>query len=224
TCPPPAQGQVLRCLHCKKVIGCSRFDTSGLALHIEKDHPEVFTIANDKIKNLHRLAANHGISEERLSEISKMTGMKDNSSRSSNKGRKSKDNVAFATDDEKDEPSCPAAPRPCPNCSVADNQPPDQKKRNLLMRYKISIKSWTPTDGYLFCPKCSCTRRPLLKISQGPDTGCCASYVVACWPLCFLPCLLTPDNKEYLHCANCNVFLGVYDRERNFVNPSRDFV
>jgi len=58
-----------------KVIRCSRYDTSELVRHIEKDHPEIYAVTSDKIKNLHKLAADHGISEERLSKISKMTGL-----------------------------------------------------------------------------------------------------------------------------------------------------
>jgi len=36
---------------------------------------KIYAVTSDKIKNLHKLAADHGISEERLSKISKMTGL-----------------------------------------------------------------------------------------------------------------------------------------------------
>uniref|UniRef100_A0A6P4E3U5 Uncharacterized protein LOC108037790 n=1 Tax=Drosophila rhopaloa TaxID=1041015 RepID=A0A6P4E3U5_DRORH len=137
--PSPGDMQSLRCLHCMKVIRCSRYDTSGLVRHIEQDHPEIYAATNDKIRNLHKLAADHGISEERLSRISKMTGL-------------------------------------------SESQMADKADK------------------------------------------CCASCVVTCWPLCFLPCLLPSDNREYLYCPHCRTFLGIYDRDNNCVKPSKEFV
>lgn len=67
--------QYLRCLKCLKTIKCSRYDTGCLVRHVQTHHPEIIENASDKVRNLHKLAAEHGISEERLSEISKMTGM-----------------------------------------------------------------------------------------------------------------------------------------------------
>lgn len=72
----PTDVQYLRCLKCLKIIKCSRYDTSCLVHHVQKDHPEILAdTANEKLLNLHKLAAEHGISQERLSEISKMTGL-----------------------------------------------------------------------------------------------------------------------------------------------------
>lgn len=76
SCQPPANDvQYLRCLKCMKIIKCSRYDTSCLVHHVQKDHPEILEEPNEKMLNLHKLAAEHGINNERLSEISKMTGM-----------------------------------------------------------------------------------------------------------------------------------------------------
>jgi len=45
--------QCVRCLHCKKVIQCSRFDSGGLLRHIEYEHPELFTMARSKLRNVY---------------------------------------------------------------------------------------------------------------------------------------------------------------------------
>lgn len=47
---------------------------------------------------------------------------------------------------------------------------------------------------------------------------------MGCWPFCFLPCLFPVHNLEYLHCANCKTFLGLYDRACNCIKPNRHFV
>lgn len=67
--------QYLRCLRCLKIIKCSRYDTNCMVRHVQQDHPEIIENANQKVANLHKLAAEHGISSERLSQISKMTGL-----------------------------------------------------------------------------------------------------------------------------------------------------
>ncbi|XP_016928205.2 uncharacterized protein [Drosophila suzukii] len=229
TSQQPCDMQTLRCLHCMKVIRCSRYDTSELVRHIEKDHPEIYAVTSDKIKNLHKLAADHGISEERLSKISKMTGLsesqmaeeaekymakKKSSTRSGASG--AGEPVACSGASSKSEkPSCPC---PCP-------RPVDKATSHRRSCYRASIERWAPAEGRIFCPCCACSKRPLIKAaSEIVDNGCCAAWVVSCWPLCFLPCLMSSDNKEYLYCSNCRTFLGIYDRENSCVQPSKEFV
>ncbi|XP_017044387.1 uncharacterized protein LOC108090287 [Drosophila ficusphila] len=228
---PPGDMQSLRCLHCMKVVQCSRYDTGELVRHIEKDHPEIYAVTTDKIKNLHKLAADHGISEERLSRIGKMTGLsetqmaeeaekymakKNISSRSAGSGdAKLVDKKASSTGcsgaSSKSESPCPC---PCPT-------PSDKTTEQRRYRYRASMERWSPAEGRLFCPCCGCSRRPLIKaVSEIEDSGCWAS----CWPLCFLPCLMSSDNREYLYCSNCRTFLGIYDRDNSCVQPSKQFV
>lgn len=54
--------------------------------------------------------------------------------------------------------------------------------------------------------------------------SCGACCLLGCWPFCFLPCLFPVHNLEYLHCANCKTFLGLYDRDCNCIKPNRHFV
>lgn len=109
-----------------------------------------------------------------------------------------------------------------PSCPEPNAFPTEQVRQG---RYKASIERWVPTDGFIYCPRCGCSRRPLVKAaSEIGNSGCCAACIVSCWPLCFLPCLLSPDNREYLYCMNCRTFLGIYDRENNCIKPSREFV
>ncbi|KAH8233076.1 hypothetical protein KR026_003880 [Drosophila bipectinata] len=245
SCPQPDM-QCLRCLHCMKKIHCSRYDSNGIIRHIEEDHPEIMELGGEKIKNLHKLAAEHGISEERLSQISKMTGLsesqmadeaekymakkkasssdkakKANSSETGKKANSATYSVTGSGDPKSDDRSQTSFKEISPGVETSD-LPLDKVRLN---RYKTTINRWTPTDGFIFCPRCGCCRRPLVKSSsEMVSTGCCVACIVSCWPLCFLPCLLSPDNREYLYCSNCRAFLGLYDRETNCVKPSREFV
>ncbi|KAI8038511.1 uncharacterized protein LOC128254573 [Drosophila gunungcola] len=235
----PATGdmQSLRCLHCMKVIRCSRYDTSGLVRHIEQDHPDIYSATNDKIKNLHKLAADHGISEERLTKIGKMTGLSEtemaekadkymaskmSSGRSGVSGvgepvGKTSSKAAYSAASSKEERSSGPCPCPCPRAV--------DKTAHRRHCYRASIERWAPVEGRIFCPCCACSRRPLIKAAtEIMDSGCCASCLLTCWPLCFLPCLQSADNREYLYCSNCRTFLGIYDRDHNCVNPSKEFV
>ncbi|KAH8337799.1 hypothetical protein KR067_004231 [Drosophila pandora] len=227
SCPQPDM-QCLRCLHCMKVICCSRYDTNGLVRHIEEDHPEIFAVAGEKIKNLHKLAAEHGVSEERLSQISKMTGLSETQMAeqvekymAKKKASSGTNSVTGSGDIKSDNPS-QTSYKDVSSCPEPNVYPPEQVRQS---RYKASIERWVPTDGFIYCPRCGCSRRPLVKASSEiGNSGCCANCIVSCWPLCFLPCLLSPDNREYLYCNNCRTFLGIYDRENNCIKPSREFV
>ena len=49
-----------------------------------------------------------------------------------------------------------------------------------------------------------------------------AALILTCWPLCFLPCLFPPPIAEYLHCSECNHFLGQYNHKSNKVQPNEE--
>ncbi|XP_033252050.1 uncharacterized protein LOC117191242 [Drosophila miranda] len=217
--------RTMRCLRCMQEVQCSRYDTNALLSHIQEKHPEIFERDDDKIKNLYKLAAEHGVSEERVSQIGKMTGLTEaqmadeaeryiakhpSSGRSGVSGKE-------AEGSEKQSGSTKQRGSPATN---------DKTMKNRQQCYRASIEHWSPLDGVIYCPSCSCNRRPLIKSRTEVITnhGCAASCVISCWPLCFLPCLLPPENREYLYCSNCKTFLGIYDREKNCVKPSREFV
>ncbi|KAH8370877.1 hypothetical protein KR093_005311 [Drosophila rubida] len=229
-----AELQYLRCLKCLKTIKCSRYDTSSLVRHVQVHHPEIIESANEKVQNLHKLAAEHGISEERLSQISKMTGMSE--AQMADEAERCKYKAAIldelylliSTLDLAKHPQ-PSGSQVSPKSDSQQWQQPksnDSKDINKRQYYRSSIERWVPTDGCIYCPSCGASRRPLLKSSSEfySSTGCPASCVANCWPFCFLPCLSSPDNREYLHCANCKTFLGIYDREHNCIRPNREFV
>ncbi|EDW09051.1 uncharacterized protein LOC6579220 isoform X2 [Drosophila mojavensis] len=206
----PTDVQYLRCLKCLKIIKCSRYDTSCLVHHVQKDHPEILAdTANEKLLNLHKLAAEHGISQERLSEISKMTGLSE---------------VQMADEAERylQRKSQGDAREPTRSAPMTT----DSRELGRRQFYRSSIERWVPTEGCIYCPSCGVNRRPVIKTSSEfyTSTGCPASCVANCWPFCFLPCLQSSDNREYLHCANCKSFLGIYDRESNCIRPNREFV
>ncbi|XP_033154553.1 uncharacterized protein LOC117137288 [Drosophila mauritiana] len=227
TNPKPSDTQSLRCLHCMKVIRCSRYDTSELVRHIEQDHPEIYAVTTDKIKNLHKLAADHGISEERLSKISKMTGLSE--SQMAEKAEKymakkkssGRSGGSVAGDPAAGSEASYKTEKPSCSCS----RPVEKSMAHRRSCYRASIERWTPAEGRIFCPCCASSRRPLIKAAtEISNNGCCAAWVVSCWPLCFLPCLISADNNEYLYCSNCRAFLGIYDREKSCVQPSKEFV
>ncbi|SPP72872.1 uncharacterized protein LOC117582235 [Drosophila guanche] len=222
--------RTMRCLRCLQVVECSRYDTDALLTHIKDEHPEIFEQDNDKIKNLYKLAAEHGVSEERVSQIGKMTGMTeaqmaDEAERyiakhPSSGGSKAEVSAEQQSVGSSKQRECAAA-KARANAKAADKTPNGRRQC-----YRASIERWIPVDGCLYCPSCGTSRRPVVKSRTEviTSTGCAASCVISCWPLCFLPCLVPPENREYLYCSNCKTFLGIYDREKNCVKPSKEFV
>ncbi|XP_037926470.1 uncharacterized protein LOC119661273 isoform X2 [Hermetia illucens] len=94
-------------------------------------------------------------------------------------------------------------------------------KRKL---YKTSIEKWRPGKSTIVCPECGANKRPMIKsqIDKVSHSPIGAAFILTCWPFCFLPCLFPPPTKEYLHCAVCNHFLGVYDRKTEVINPNEN--
>lgn len=89
--------------------------------------------------------------------------------------------------------------------------------------YRTSIEKWCPANGSIYCPKCGSNKRPLIKTKADRFTrnDCGACCLLSCWPFCFIPWILPGQNQEYLYCANCKTFLGLYDRQRNCLKPNR---
>ncbi|KAH8411005.1 hypothetical protein KR222_006066 [Zaprionus bogoriensis] len=230
--------QYLRCLRCLKIIKCSRYDTNCMVRHVQSDHPEIISSANEKVQNLHKLAAEHGVSEERLSQISKMTGMSEAEMAVEAERCKWKSFYSAIESGLKCMSNfiailCPLdmakrkqGKRPSVDIDLKQPHITDSKDLSRRHYYRSSIERWTPIDGCIYCPSCGSSRRPVIKSSSEfyASTGCGAACVANCWPFCFLPCLAPADNREYLHCSNCKTFLGIYDRENNCIRPNREFV
>ncbi|KAH8336783.1 hypothetical protein KR059_003272 [Drosophila kikkawai] len=219
TCSDAKDVDFMRCLHCQKVIRFSRCDPICLLRHVETDHPSKCTVnsRNEKIKRMHMLAAEHGISEERLSEISRKTGLSEE--QMANKAEAYMKKKGYIPSSQVSggggEKGC------CPNSDGGCEKEVAQRSKC----YRLSIRRWVPGEGCIFCPCCGCQRRPMIKAaSEIVTTRCCAAAIAVCWPLCLLPCLASSDNREYLYCSNCNAFLGIYEREKSCVRPSREFV
>ncbi|KAM7343552.1 uncharacterized protein ACRADG_010546 [Cochliomyia hominivorax] len=92
--------------------------------------------------------------------------------------------------------------------------------------YYTSIEKWSPVNGTIHCPKCGCNKRPLIKTRAERFTysECGTCCLLSCWPFCFLPFLWPTRNFEYLYCANCKTFLGLYDHSTNCIKPNRLYV
>ncbi|XP_020801102.1 uncharacterized protein LOC110178330 [Drosophila serrata] len=189
--------QTLRCLQCMKEIQCSPVDPGQMVLHIQQDHPEVFAVAKEKIKNLHTLIEKEN-SQMDLSETQMATAA-----------------VRTYLANKKNNRHVCSQPSPCSCYADKDNVSRKQS-------FKASITHWAPAEGNIFCPSCGFSQRPLIKTaSEMTATGAFATCIFACWPLCCLPFL---ESREYLYCSNCRAFLGIYDREKNCVKPSKEFV
>ncbi|XP_039496843.1 uncharacterized protein LOC120455056 isoform X1 [Drosophila santomea] len=226
------QKQFLRCLHCMKVIRCSRFDTSALLRHIEEEHPDLLAVASTKIRNTYKLTSDRS-SGESLSHIRKQSSLSDielnaaDSDRCKNKRRISSDNpvknssnakcnVDYSGPASKDYPcskakNTPKIDKPSVPC------PQDDMEAFRKMAYKSSVRRWSAVDGSLFCPSCGYKKRPVIKCDSDLNSEWCS------WAFCFLPCLISSGNGEYLYCCHCNTFLGVYNREKNSVKPNKQY-
>lgn len=88
--------------------------------------------------------------------------------------------------------------------------------------YRTSIEKWRPSNGTIYCPKCGCNKRPLIKTRVGRFTygKCSTCCLLSCWPFCFVPWLFPMRNQEYLYCVNCKTFLGLYDQNLNCIKPN----
>ncbi|EDV45819.1 uncharacterized protein LOC6551273 [Drosophila erecta] len=220
--------QCLRCLHCMKVIRCSRFDTGALLHHIEEEHPDLFAVASSRIRNIYKLTSDRS-SGESLSHIRNLSSLSQtelnaaDSDQCKNKRRVSRDSLAKKTStakcnvdqcpSSKDKNTCPKPKTNKPSLPCPHNNMEAFRK----MAYKSSVRRWCAVDGSLFCPCCGYKKRPVIKCASDLNSGWCS------WSFCFLPCLMSSDNREYLYCCHCNTFLGVYDREKNSVRPNKEY-
>ncbi|XP_016938907.4 uncharacterized protein [Drosophila suzukii] len=98
---------------------------------------------------------------------------------------------------------------PCP-CA-------EEMKVLRQMYFKDSVNKWCAYEGSLFCPACCYKRRPVVKSASDLNSGCCS------WLKCLFPCLSPPDEREYVFCAQCKTFLGIYTRRTNSLKPNQEY-
>ncbi|GJQ70751.1 hypothetical protein Trydic_g683 [Trypoxylus dichotomus] len=88
--------------------------------------------------------------------------------------------------------------------------------------YKTTVETWRQGVIPQECPNCGMTGHPLIrkqrnKVSRNSFGTLC---LVGCWPLCFLPFLLSGSDTMYLFCQECGYFLGTYDRKTGRIHHS----
>jgi hypothetical protein len=98
-------------------------------------------------------------------------------------------------------------------------------RENHVKFYKTSIERWQPVgDAKIHCIRCKSHVRPIVKHQTAEHISksfVLSTFLMACWPLCFLPCSLCPEPRfEKLHCRVCNYNLGIYDHHKNTVVPN----
>ncbi|XP_017074773.1 uncharacterized protein LOC108110288 [Drosophila eugracilis] len=105
--------------------------------------------------------------------------------------------------------------KPKESCLKTKDPLPDMTFRKKS--YRSSVRHWSALDGRLFCPACSYKKRPIIKYASETNSGWYS------WTICFLPCLMSSDNQEYLYCRKCSNFLGIYNREKNMIKPNKEY-
>ncbi|KAL9919357.1 uncharacterized protein ACN427_001345 [Glossina fuscipes fuscipes] len=225
----------VRCLKCRKILKCSRFDTAVLLDHIRTDHPEIEIVgkgsepkATSQRSSLRPSHRDTTVSDSVLSRNGAPDiEMTHYSIKSEQCKLDSLPEIKHCNHDNNSETKVIYTRRykintpPATTLNTHSLRTP--AKRNL---YRTSIEKWRPANGTIYCPKCGCNKRPLIKTRTERFTynNCGACCLIGCWPFCFLPCLFPGQNVEYLHCANCKTFLGLYDRDCNCIKPNREYV
>uniref|UniRef100_A0A1A9X502 LITAF domain-containing protein n=1 Tax=Glossina brevipalpis TaxID=37001 RepID=A0A1A9X502_9MUSC len=222
----------VRCLKCRKILKCSRFDTAVLLDHIRNDHPEIEIVGKG--------SESKATSQRPNSRQSRRDSTVSDSALSRNGGPPDIEMTHYSIKSEQLD-NLPEI-KPCNYDKNSDakmiytrrykiNSPPATTPNTLhtpvkRSLYRTSIEKWRPANGTIYCPKCGCDKRPLIRTRTERFTynSCGACCLLGCWPFCFLPCLFPGQDMEYLHCANCKTFLGLYDRNCNCIKPNREFV
>nr|NP_572173.1 uncharacterized protein Dmel_CG12684 [Drosophila melanogaster]AAF45959.2 uncharacterized protein Dmel_CG12684 [Drosophila melanogaster]ACD81823.1 IP21517p [Drosophila melanogaster] len=219
--------QCVRCLHCKKVIQCSRFDSGGLLRHIEYEHPELFTMARSKLRNVYNPSTDQSywaceVRKRMMSNVSDSELNSQNLGRCKNKKRTSSDSISKKSSTAKCNVaaanySCPHSKAKNSTCPKARTNGPCSPHHMIFrkMAYKSSARRWCAMDGSIFCPACGYKKRPVVKCASGWNSRWCS------WAFCFMPCLKSSDNGENIYCGHCNTFLGAFNREKQSLKPNK---
>ncbi|KXJ75728.1 hypothetical protein RP20_CCG011150 [Aedes albopictus] len=118
--------------------------------------------------------------------------------------------------------------RPTSSGKRADENLPDKRDfterrpRGRKMFYKTSVATWRPARCQITCPQCGDRQYPTVRMSADRYSQSIygATWIMTCWPFCFLPCLFTAPTKHHLHCSKCGAFLGLYNPNQEVVETN----
>ncbi|XP_054276309.1 uncharacterized protein LOC128995347 [Macrosteles quadrilineatus] len=126
-------------------------------------------------------------------------------------------------------PPAPNPPPPCPAPCAVNCWPPSQgdycramekqKRKEYRTKYKCTVESWRPGCTKVVCPCCGCEAQPVIRRqrNQLASSSLGACLMLGCWPLSFLPFMLCESTVVNLYCAQCNNFLGAYNRKEGCI-------
>lgn len=111
------------------------------------------------------------------------------------------------------------------NTEIKKNLPQSSKDdpRKRAKLYKTSVEKWRPVGNEkVFCPRCESYKRPIVRThtERVTESSIVSSFFMACWPICFSPCLFPEPTHENIHCNVCNYHLGIYDHKRKVTIPN----
>ncbi|XP_055838912.1 uncharacterized protein LOC129906942 [Episyrphus balteatus] len=206
-----------RCLKCLKIIECPSYDRAILIKHIRTDHPEIDLPDDETMEYSEKeeptpsKAVNNN--QQHLDEIVTPPPPREQ---------------LFPDINIHMEETTIRSPelKPIYTRKYKITTPLTPRSPQKRKMYKTSIEKWRPAKGMIYCPKCGAHKKPIIKsrsekLSYSTVGAAC---ILTCWPLCFLPCFFQGPSRDYLHCAECHNFLGMYDKQRNCVRPNREFV
>ncbi|XP_030766133.1 lipopolysaccharide-induced tumor necrosis factor-alpha factor-like [Sitophilus oryzae] len=125
-------------------------------------------------------------------------------------GHFSHENICSCCTSSKNLPSCPRTKLPCA-CSSYE----EKIKAKPKCVYKTTVETWKPGPLRVTCPRCKyvdrpCVRQKRNRVAYSPIGALC---LLVCWPVCFLPFLMSEGSQIQLFCKRCGAFLGEYDRK-----------
>ncbi|CAH0552703.1 unnamed protein product [Brassicogethes aeneus] len=97
-----------------------------------------------------------------------------------------------------------------------------ERKGEEVYKFCTRLENWKPGKIKICCPICSVVDSPAIKQTKKraliANTGFQASILVAFWPLCMLPFMMT-QCRLLLFCKSCKNYLGQYDKRKGCVMP-----
>ncbi|KAF5301712.1 hypothetical protein FQA39_LY10643 [Lamprigera yunnana] len=87
--------------------------------------------------------------------------------------------------------------------------------RKKLDMYRATVETWKPGIAVIQCSSCGRSARPIVRKQQNKvaESALGAACLLGCWPLCFLPFILSGSHIMNIHCKFCGQYLGTFDRK-----------